>query len=151
MISPATHNAADPLADWDIIITGPTRAELVEDGEQVLIDRNLAKEAGFNWPVYMTSAAWESTIAAGGHEDPETGNWILPATQSLTGRLWDVLNLARYTIKSKGDERNPAFPVRVWGADGTRRTRVRWLYLEAGPVDFHDPAPCITIMTREDI
>lgn len=150
MIASATHNAAAPL-DWDVIITSPTRAELIATGDQVLIDGNLSREAGFIWPVYMTRAAWDSTISAGGHEDPETGEWVLPPTQDLTGRLWDVLMLTHFTIKTSRAERNPAFPVRVWGADGTNRARVRTLYLEAGPVDIDDPAPCITIMTREDI
>lgn len=145
-----TETSTDPFQGWQVIAT-ITRAELLKTGEQIQIDPQLAAEAGFKWPVYMTSAAWESTIAAGGHEDPETGAWILPESQSITRRLWDVLTLTAYTAKTAGDRSIPSFDVRVYGADGTRRTRVRRLYLEAGPVDIDNPAPCITIMTHMDI
>jgi hypothetical protein len=141
-----------PLADWDLILIGPTRAELLETGEQIQIDPALTAEAGIRWPVYMTSAAHAATITTGGSQDAD-GAWHLTHGQDITGRLWDVLNLARYTIKSSplDDDRRLSFPVRVYGAEGHARTRVRTLYLEAGPIDYNDPRPCLTIMTQEDI
>ncbi len=104
--NPAT---AEPLAGWDVIIIGGTRAELLETGEQIQIDPALTAEAGIRWPVYMTSAAHAATITTGGTQDA-AGAWHLPHGQDITGRLWDVLNLARYTIKSSPLAMTGAFP-----------------------------------------
>lgn len=72
-----------------------TRAQALADG--VLVDAGeLAKEAGYNLPVALTSAAWADLVAwsdAIDRRKPEfTG-------QDETGRLWDVLNTARYPAR----------------------------------------------------
>jgi hypothetical protein len=65
-----------------------TRAEALEDG--VLIDiSELAKEAGFKFPVAITCGIYEllrDTVQAG---------------QSFEGRAWDMLMVLRYEIKVK--------------------------------------------------
>lgn len=74
----------------DIVIFCYTRADAIRDG--VLIDvTEMAREAGFRIPVAMTSAAWALCV-----ELPEgvTG-------QDLSGRIWDVLIMLLYAIKSK--------------------------------------------------
>lgn len=64
-----------------------SRAQAIADG--VLIDvSRLAREAGFRFPVAMTQAVWESCVR-------------VPAGcpgQDETGRLWDVLNVLRWSI-----------------------------------------------------
>lgn len=72
------------------VIYAYTRAQAIEDG--VLVDvTTTAKEAGFRYPVAVTSAAY--------------GGYIVPDAQaaehgnSIAGRLWDVLNVLRYEIR----------------------------------------------------
>jgi hypothetical protein len=43
------------------VISSYTRAQAIEDG--VLIDAsNMAREAGFKWPVALTTAAWADCV-----------------------------------------------------------------------------------------
>ena len=70
-----------------------SRADAVADG--VLIDVSvMAREAGFKWPVAMTAAVWEDCVA-----------WLQDDSarqtpQDEAGRLWDVLFLAAYAIRT---------------------------------------------------
>ena len=75
------------------VIYSYTRKQALEDG--VLVDvSELAKEAGFRYPVAVTARVW--------HE------WITPPEQAIgqdqKGRLWDLLNVLRFEAKkAKGD------------------------------------------------
>ena len=61
-----------------------TRAQAIEDG--VLVDvSETAREAGFRWPVAMTSAAWADCVAWSEEDNQRQVN------QDESGRLWDVL------------------------------------------------------------
>jgi hypothetical protein len=64
----------------------PTRAELIDSGQLVPIDRAIAREAGFRIPVAVTAAVWADCIEWGDADTDRTG-----AYQDQTGRLWDVL------------------------------------------------------------
>ncbi|KAF1084039.1 hypothetical protein SPSYN_02951 [Sporotomaculum syntrophicum] len=65
-----------------------TRAQAIEDGEQVEAG-NMAKEAGFKYPVYFTRAVWQEYIVAPeGLEGQDTAE-----------RLWDTLCALRTSIK----------------------------------------------------
>lgn len=67
------------------IISVYTRAEAIADG--VLVDVTAtAAEAGYLLPVAVTRAAWEDAVA---WEESNT------AYQDVSGRLWDVLWMAR--------------------------------------------------------
>lgn len=57
----------------------------------VAVDPNLAREAGFVVPVVLTPAAWNEAVAWSDADTDETG----AVGQSETGRLWDVLHMAR--------------------------------------------------------
>ena len=75
--------------DWPVIYAY-TRAQALEDG--VLVDvSEMAREAGFVWPVAVTAAVW-AVIAA----IPSRYRGI----QSRDGRLWDVLWIAYCAIRS---------------------------------------------------
>ncbi len=77
---------------WDLIHVY-TRAEAIADG--VLIDvTDIARETGFRFPVAMTTAAWFACV------DVPLGL----ASQDETGRLWDVLNVLMFTIRSSKDD-----------------------------------------------
>jgi len=116
-----------------------TRAQAIEDG--VLVDLmqeetvSLVKEAGFNWPVAMTATAFHKAVSPIGGE--------LPPGQDLNGRLWDVLNLLKFSIRKGGTD--VQFPVRVW--TGKRQVVVR-LRAVAGPGDNGEPV--ITIMLHDE-
>lgn len=73
-----------------------TRAQAIADG--VLIDVTAtAKEAGFSVPVALTRAAWEDYVAWT-KEDSDRQTY-----QDESGRLWDVLSMARLRISLAGN------------------------------------------------
>lgn len=106
------------------------RAQALADG--VLIDAGeMAKEAGFLYPVALTSAAWELCVSV-----PESCPW-----QDERGRLWDVLNVLRVSSRnriSSGIE----FSVLVQNDE--RGPQLVALQAVCGPGD--DLEPVITVM-----
>lgn len=79
------------------VIYSYTRRQALADG--VLIDAtNLAKEAGFLYPVALTTAAWTFCVTV-----PDNCPW-----QDENGRLWDVLWMLLNSIR-KAPEENPVF------------------------------------------
>ena len=92
-------------------------------------------EAGFQYPMAMTRAAFSETICPIGGE--------LPAGQDVIGRLWDVLMCLKAAIRrSPGRQDRIDFQVSVYRG-GRRRSLVR-LWAHCGPGD--DGEPVITIM-----
>jgi len=78
------------------VVASYTRAQAIEDG--VLVDvSSMAKEAGFKWPVALTHAAWCDCVAW-----TERNNRF-QVHQDESGRLWDVLFLAFYAIRTSRD------------------------------------------------
>ncbi len=70
-----------------------------------------AREAGFRFRVAVAPFAWEKAVAL----EPDA-----PADQSETGRLWDILTLARFAIqRSDPDPHRRAFTVSVARAHGS--------------------------------
>ena len=117
----------------DEMIYGYSRKQAIEDG--VLIDvSERAKEAGFRIPVAVTSGAWGEIVVPDLH-DREAG-------QSEQGRLWDVLNVLRWTIRQSHDgEDTIHFEVLVWRAGRTTREKLKAV---CGPGDNAEPV--ITVM-----
>ena len=120
----------------DTLIFSYSRKEAIEDG--VLIDvTEMAKEAGFRYPVAMTSAAWRTSVEF----PPDV------SCQDEPGRLWDVLMMLRYASRAtRGGESDITFDVLVLN-DRTSPKPVRLKAL-CGPDD--DLSPCITIMLPEE-
>ncbi|WP_437203407.1 DUF6573 family protein [Planctomicrobium sp. SH664] len=118
-----------------VLIFAYTRKQAIEDGTLVDVS-DLAKEAGFKFPVAITAAAWTAAV-----EVP----FNAPG-QDETGRLWDVLNVLRFSIIGR-DESEIRFCVSVVGSGGTsRRVDLKSI---CGPGDNAEPV--ITIMLpRED-
>ena len=118
------------VEDFGPVIFRYTRTHAIEDG--VLIDAGrLAKEAGFNCPVALTSAAWAATV-----DGPQFGQ-----VGCEEGRLWDVLHMLRVSApRASGNLAH--FTVMVADAEG----RMRDVSLRAlcGPGD--DGIPVITIL-----
>ena len=123
-----------PLFDDTDLVFSYSRRQALEDG--VLVDvREMAREAGFRYPVAITRAVWDGVVTPD-HESRAMG-------QSEAGRLWDVLTLLRVAIRrSRGPAQTMEFQVVFVHHETTRRpVTLKAVY---GPDD--DWSPCITVM-----
>jgi len=78
------------------VISTYTRAQAIEDG--VLIDAgSMAREAGFKWPVALTSTVWADCVAWTEDDSKQQVH------QDQSGRLWDVLYMASHAIRTSND------------------------------------------------
>lgn len=81
------------------VISTYTRAQAIEDG--VLVDvSEVAREAGFKFPVALTRAAWEDFVTWDAADSKRKGGW----PQDENGRLWDVIWMASLAARSRRDE-----------------------------------------------
>jgi hypothetical protein len=121
--------------DTDLIYAY-TRKDAIADG--VLKDvTEMAKEAGFKWPVAVTAAVWAEYVQV-----PEGLEW-----QDESGRLWDILNLLLVTIRqSKPEQTLLQFRVNVQMSE--KELKLVTLKAHAGPGD--DGEPVITIMKPDE-
>jgi hypothetical protein len=116
-----------------------TRKQAIEDGYQVLLTgkhAELAREAGWKYPVYLTRSVWdlmEQSVASKQDGD-------------MTGVLWNILVMARFGDDIANDTR--AFKMMISGCYDKKR--LREIYLQVGPTDIDDPSPAITIMLEQD-
>lgn len=116
--------------EWPVI-SRYTRAQAIEDG--VLIDvSEMAKEAGFRYPVALTSAVYHEYVKV-----PEGVEG-----QDEAGRLWDILTMLRYGISRSKDDSEILFQLYV--RNDNQRAELVTLKSICGPND--DMTPCITVM-----
>jgi hypothetical protein len=119
-----------------------TRAQAVEDGEQVLLTdelAQLAREAGWNYPIYITRSVWfliEMAVANKKHHN------------DLKGVLWDVLNMAGFYARANRSGNEIRFKVIITGAS---RKRNHVMVAQVGPTDIDNPSPAVTIMFPEEM
>jgi hypothetical protein len=115
-----------------------TRADAIRDG--VLIDVSAtAKEAGFKFPVALTSAVWSKCVE------------VPPGVrcQDETGRLWDVLLLLRFAIRgTKGGAAEVRFAVHVRNDNRARTPPLVRLKALCGPGDQGEPV--VTVMLPDE-
>lgn len=151
------------------VVYAYTRAQALEDGQQVAIPAATSQEAGFKVPIFLTRTVWDQYVAvpcrhchaplirdekntwvdspsggdvcghAGGNEPHEP-----IACQDEAGRLWDVLWMLKCQLKSGAVCR---YSLRVRTAHGVRRV---WLKAMIGALDIDDPQPAITIMLPDE-
>lgn len=124
------------------IIHSYSRAEALSDG--VLIDvSQLAREAGLKWPVALTAIVWQLI-----QQIPEQFSH-----QDVTGRLWDVLWMARLAIhKSDGQTTELIYQIILPTGENTSpdeiysqvEEKLTTLKMVAGPGDNLEPV--LTIM-----
>jgi hypothetical protein len=119
----------------DEVIFAYTRADAIADG--VLVDvTELAKEAGFKYPVALTSTVYEAFVRV-----PEG-----VSDQDETGRLWDILNMLRFGVaKSKGGSE---VLFKLYVRNDNRKAKLVTLKSVCGPND--DASPCITVMMPDE-
>lgn len=121
-----------------------TRAQAVADGEQILLQGELAqmaKDQGIVVPIYFTRLAWADAV-----------KWEKGADsygQDEKGRLHDVLFVLGMTIRANRGGNRVKFSVSVVQEDGRKLTTP--LYAEIGATDHNNPAPAITIMVGDDL
>jgi len=104
------------------IIHGYTVHQAINDGEKVLVDTLMAetdspdmrREAGIVWPVVLSkqvamivSGEWNDQVH--GRQDPDAVANLDREGQSLTGRMWDLLFVARQTAIAKMVKDNDTF------------------------------------------
>ena len=126
------------------VIYSYSRAQAIDDG--VLIDATeMAQETGFKWPVALTAAAWADCVAWSDADNKRQ------TYQDQSGRLWDVLFMASYAIRTaRNADQQLLFDLHCIPRKG-RATKSQRLTLKLilGPGD--DGQPVITIMLpRED-
>ena len=119
-----------------------SRADALQAGVLVEAPRDLSQEAGWRWPVALTAAAWGDCVAWSDEDEkrhPGHG-------QSETGRLWDVLRMAFYAVRSTnpGTRGGVRFGVLRIPTDGPSRAVRVDLAVHCGPGDKGEPV--ITIM-----
>jgi hypothetical protein len=74
----------------DVLIYSYSRKQAIEDG--VLIDvTEMAKEAGFRYPVALTYTAWHDCVRVNPCDK----------SQDESGRLWDLLNCLRLAARGE--------------------------------------------------
>ncbi|WP_026821119.1 DUF6573 family protein [Arthrobacter castelli] len=128
------------LFDDAEIIHRYTREQAINDG--VLRDvTETATEAGFQFPVALTAAAWADAVAW----NPHNG-----AGQDEDGRLWDVVFMAaieaRRSPASEEDANRRTYTiVRVPNIDGAADPTERELVLHIGPGDTAEPVLTILL------
>ena len=120
-----------------------TRAQAIEDG--VLIDAgSMAQDAGFKWPVAVTSAAWADCVAWSEDDNRQQ------VYQDESGRLWDVLFMASHAIQiCSGSGDRLLFQLYRVPVDGQSVTaELTTLKLIVGPGDHGEPV--ITILLPDE-
>ncbi|MEW8523818.1 MAG: DUF6573 family protein [Candidatus Thiodiazotropha endolucinida] len=125
------------------VIYSYTRAQAIEDG--VLVDAgSMAQEAGFKWPVALTSAVWEDCVAWTDDDSRKK------PFQDQSGRLWDVLYMASHAIRTSKDSGDRMmFQLYRVPRDGHSTEAVLvTLKLIVGPGDAGEPV--ITILLPDE-
>jgi hypothetical protein len=120
------------------IISLYTRDQAIADGFLVDVS-DMAKEAGFKWPVAVTRRVWDEFVTPTPH-DAQRG-------QSEKGRLWDVLWMARLAAKANKDDRDSVLFQVIALCDQKHRKITLKLVLS-----FESPegGPCLTIMLPDE-
>lgn len=109
-----------------------TREQAIEDG--VLVDvTELAKEAGFRYPTCVTRAVWDRYV-----EVPDC-----VSGQDETGRLWDILWMARFGIQKNRSGSEVLFKLYVANEPGPAKPVT--LKAVCGPGDSAEPVITITL------
>ncbi len=131
--NPGCHNL------FGEVIYSYTRVQAIDDG--VLIDATeMARDAGFKWPVALTVAAWSDCVA---WSDVDNERQVY---QDQSGRLWDVLFMASFAVRTANNaNRQLQFDLQRIPRNGQLTTSQRLtLKLILGPGDGGEPV--ITIM-----
>jgi hypothetical protein len=120
------------------IIYAYTRKQAVEDGYQVDVSATAA-EAGIRFPVFLTRRVSDAYVTV---PPNVTG-------QDEAGRLWDIVSMLRFAIKS-GRNANDRIAYSLYVRNDNRRPRLVKLVAACGALDMDDPQPAITVMMPDE-
>jgi len=115
-----------------------TREQAIADGFLVDVTET-AREAGFSIPVALTRAVWEDCVEWNDTDSKRQTH------QDLSGRLWDVINMAFFVARMRKNQ--SSFLYQVYRVPrGGRGKKARKIILKSviGPGDQGESA--ITIM-----
>lgn len=135
-----------PLFTEADLIDSYTRADMLADGGLVEPPAEDVAEAGFRIPLAFTQAAWLDAVA---WSEEDSRRQKVPQDES--GRLWDVLNLAKFALRALTARRVEAVLFEVYRVPRGGRARMpkkTRLKLHLGPGDENEPV--ITIMLPEE-
>ncbi len=120
------------------VIHAYTRAEAIEDGQQVDVT-TVAAEAGIRFPVFLTRSVYYQFVTV---PDGVAG-------QDESGRLWDIVWMLRDAIRRSrsGSDR---IPVTLYVRNTKRPPKLVNLMAVCGPLDIDDPQPAITVMLPDE-
>lgn len=138
--APSAPREAHQQAEFGELIYSYSRAQAIEDGFLVDITET-AREAGFRCPVAITRAAWTDCVEWSDADSERQTH------QDESGRLWDVVWMARLAARGPGMEKLFSLLRVPRGGRGTR-PRQQTLKMVAGPGD--DGELTITIMMPEE-
>ena len=134
------------MSDQDDSVFGPlicayTRAMAIADGTLVDVSA-VAREAGFTAPVAITHAAYEDCVR---WAEKDNDRQIY---QDESGRLWDVLYMARLAANCGGSVIE--YKVERVPRDGhSRASATRLLKMMIGPGDTAEPVITIMLPTED--
>jgi len=135
---------ADAESIFGDVIYSYTRTQAIEDG--VLVDAGpMAQEAGFKWPVALTSAVWEDCVV---WTDADSEAQV---HQDQTGRLFDVLFMARHAIHASRNE-SDRLMVQLYRVprDGqSTDAEITTLKMIVGPGDNGEPVITILLFDQD--
>lgn len=115
-----------------------TRAQAIEDG--VLVDvSEMAKEAGFKFPVAMTRAVWDDCVTWSEADNKRQ------TYQDQAGRLWDVLWMASVAARRNSGSELRFQLYRVPRGGRGVRPRLVVLQMHCGPGDEGEPVITIRL------
>lgn len=121
------------------VVYAYTRENAIEDG--VLVDvTETAKEAGIRFPVALTAAVWADAV----DWQDKDGYW-----QDEAGRLWDVLYMAAYAMRTARQDGNELIYNMMRVPKGKKRAVNVQYKLIVGPGDNMEPVITI-LLPRED-
>jgi hypothetical protein len=115
-----------------------SRSQAIADGLQVEVSK-VAEEAGIRFPVFLTSAVYDSFVRV----PPGV------AGQDEAGRLWDVVWMLRFAIR-KAQHGQARLPFALYVRNDNKAPRLIKLVAMCGPLDIDDPRPAITIMLPDE-
>ena len=129
-VEPRSKQTGNDFPEWNEIWSY-SRAEALAD--EVLIDvSELAREAGFRYPVALTATAWQDCVLVSSTDH----------VHDETGRLGDVLNVLRYVVRMNPGRSEVRFCVDI--ADENEHVTRVWLKCQCGFGD--SPEPVLTVM-----
>lgn len=138
------------LQDWKIIASY-TRADAVNDGVQVAIPREITREAGIKFPVYMTQRVYSKYVLV-----PKGMDY-----QNEDGRLWDILYMFAMSARKSNSSvlmfefvchlpDNEDWTIYERICEGNHLLRLVTLKAVIGPLDIDDSNPAITILLLDE-